>query len=173
MLKSTGTRCSICRQNHAVMMQRQTACQKWGGGGLGLHEVGGYYIHSEYIWHRLLVFFMTTSNCGGGSAPPYQKVGGLKPPLPPQVVCPCDGMGNKEQHEGKGKGWACNNHNMHNPIKMMQGGVTHVMIVACPSLAFAFLLLLISHAFLTGFACIYCILFLYLLALAFLHPLTF
>ena len=30
-----------------------------GGGGLGIHEVGGYYIHSEYIWHRLLVFFMT------------------------------------------------------------------------------------------------------------------
>ena len=34
-----------------------------------------------------------------------------------------DGMRNKEQHEGKGKGWACNNHNMHNPIKKMQGGV--------------------------------------------------
>ena len=27
-----------------------------------------------------------------------------------------DGMRNKEQHEGKGKGWACNNHNMTNPI---------------------------------------------------------
>ena len=27
-----------------------------------------------------------------------------------------DGMKNKEQHEGKGKGWACNNHNLHNPI---------------------------------------------------------
>ena len=26
-----------------------------------------------------------------------------------------DGMRNKEQHEGKGKGWACNNHNMRNP----------------------------------------------------------
>ena len=24
-------------------------------------------------------------------------------------------MRNKEQHEGKGKGWACNNHNMCNP----------------------------------------------------------
>ena len=32
------------------------------------------------------------------------------------------------------------------PHKKMQGGVTHVMIVACPSLAFAFMLLLISHA---------------------------
>ena len=38
-------------------------------------------------------------------------------------------MRNKEQHEGKGKGWACNNRNMCNPIKKMQGGVTHVMIV--------------------------------------------
>ena len=38
-------------------------------------------IHSEYIWHRVLVLFMKTS--------PYQKVGGLKPPLPPpQVLCP-------------------------------------------------------------------------------------
>ena len=27
-----------------------------------------------------------------------------------------DGMRNKEQHEGKGKGWACNNHNMRNTI---------------------------------------------------------
>ena len=35
-----------------------------------------------------------------------------------------DGMRNKEQHEGKGKGWTCNNHNnsiinnhnMRNPI---------------------------------------------------------
>ena len=26
-----------------------------------------------------------------------------------------DGIRNKEQHEGKGKGWACNNHNMCNP----------------------------------------------------------
>ena len=34
-------------------------------------------------------------------------------------------------------------HNMRNPIKKkMQGGITHVMIVACPSLAFAFMLLL-------------------------------
>ena len=30
-----------------------------------------------------------------------------------------DGMRNKEQHEGKGKGWVSNNHNMHNPIKKM------------------------------------------------------
>ena len=84
-----------------------------------------------------------------------------------------DGMRNKEQLEGKGKGWACNNRNMCNPIKKMQGGVTHVMIVACPSLAFAFMLLLISHAIFTGFACIYCILFLYFLALSSPHPLTF
>ena len=35
-----------------------------------------------------------------------------------------DGMRNKEQHEGKGKGWACNNHNMH---KKKQGGVTQVV----------------------------------------------
>ena len=47
-------------------------------------------------------------------------------------------------------------------------GLTHVMLVACPSLAFTFIctLLLISHAIITGFACIYCILFLYYLALA-------
>ena len=55
----------------------------------------------------------------------------------------------------------------------MQGGVTYVMIVACPSLAFAFMLLLISYAIITGFVCIYCILFLYLLALSSLNPLTF
>ena len=55
-----------------------------------------------------------------------------------------DGMRSKEQHEGKGKGWTCNNHNMHNPIKKMQGGVTHVMV------AFAFMLLLTSHAIITG-----------------------
>ena len=47
------------------------------------------------------------------------------------------------------------------------------MIVACPSLAFAFMLLLTSHAIITGFACIYCILFLYFLALSSLHPLTY
>ena len=34
-------------------------------------------------------------------------------------------MRNKEQHEGKGKGWACNNHNMRNHIKKIQGGVMH------------------------------------------------
>ena len=53
-------------------------------GGLGVHEVGGYYIHSEYIRHSLLVFhmfFMTTSNFGGG---PLSKSGGLKPPCPPR-----------------------------------------------------------------------------------------
>ena len=68
-----------------------------------------------------------------------------------------DGIRNKKQHEGKGKGWACNNHNMCNPIKKMQGGITHVMIVASPSLAFAFMLLPISYAIITGFARIYCI----------------
>ena len=36
------------------------------------------------------------------------------------------------------------------PHKKMQGGVTHVMIVACPSFAFAFMLLLISHAIITA-----------------------
>ena len=45
-----------------------------------------------------------------------------------------------------------------------------VMIVACPSLAFAFMLLLISHVIITAFACLYCILFLYFLALSSLHP---
>ena len=32
-----------------------------------------------------------------------------------------DGMRNKEQHEGKGKGWACNNHDMRNLIKRYAG----------------------------------------------------
>ena len=58
-----------------------------------------------------------------------------------------------------------------NPIK--KDARRHVMIVACPSLAFAFMLLLTSHAIITGFACIYCILFLYFLALSSLHPLTY
>ena len=48
-------------------------------------------------------------------------------------------------------------------------GDTHIMIVACPSLAFVFMLLLISHAIITGFACIYCILFLHFLALSSTH----
>ena len=82
-----------------------------------------------------------------------------------------DGTRNKEQHEGKGKEWAYNNHNMRNPSLHLFYGVTHVMIVVCPSLAFAFILLLISHAIITGFACIYCILFLYFLALSSLHHL--
>ena len=55
-------------------------------GGLGLHEVGGYYIHSEYIWHRLLVFFMTTSNCGGAQ-PPLIKMW-ASPPCPPRFSAP-------------------------------------------------------------------------------------
>ena len=40
-------------------------------------------------------------------------------------------MRNKEQHEGKGKEWACNNHNMRNPSLRMHlfYGVTHVTIV--------------------------------------------
>ena len=60
--------------------------------GLRVHEVGGYYFHSEYIWHRVLVFFMTTSNFGGGGQPPLiKKWGGSSPPAPPpppQVLCP-------------------------------------------------------------------------------------
>ena len=55
-------------------------------GGLGIHEVGGYYIHSEYIRYSLLVFntfFMTTSNFGGAQ-PPLSKSGGAQaPPAPP------------------------------------------------------------------------------------------
>ena len=47
-------------------------------GRLGIHEVGGYYFHSEY---RVLVFFMTTSNFGGLS-PPLSKSGGAQAPLP-------------------------------------------------------------------------------------------
>ena len=50
-------------------------------------------------------------------------------------------------------------------------GVTHVMIVSCPSLAFAFMLLLISHAIIADFASLYCILFLQF-SLQSLHPLT-
>ena len=33
-------------------------------------------------------------------------------------------MRNKEQHEGKDKGWACNNHNMRNPFMYLLYGVT-------------------------------------------------
>ena len=77
-----------------------------------------------------------------------------------------DGIRNKKQHEGKGKGWACNNHNMQNPSLHIFYGATHVMIVTCPSLAFAFMPFLISHAIITGFVCICCILFLYFLALS-------
>ena len=62
--------------------EAETACQKWGG--LGVHEVGGYYFHSEYIWHRVLVFFMTTSNFGGAQLPLIKKWGGAQaPPAPP------------------------------------------------------------------------------------------
>ena len=39
-----------------------------------------------------------------------------------------DGMRNNEQHEGKGRGWAYNNHNMHNPtIKDVGSGYTCCM----------------------------------------------
>ena len=69
-------------------------------------------------------------------------------------------MRNKEQREGKCK----DGHAAIITCVKMQGGVRHVMIVACPSLAFAFTLLLISHA------CIYCVFFLYFLALSSLHP---
>ena len=75
--------CSICTE-------AETACQKWGGSAF--IKLGVIFIlNTSCILHRLLIFnmfFMATSNCGGGSAPPYQKVGGLKPPLPPQVLCP-------------------------------------------------------------------------------------
>ena len=62
------------------LVQRQRQHVKSGGGGLGVNEVGGYYIHSEYIWHRLLVFFMTTSNFGGAQPPLIKKWGGPAPP---------------------------------------------------------------------------------------------
>ena len=57
-------------------------------GGLSVHEVGGYYIHSEYIWHRLLVFFMITSNFGGAQPPLIKKWGGSSPPCPPRFSAP-------------------------------------------------------------------------------------
>ena len=59
-----------------------------GGGGSAFMEWGLF----TFIMNRLLVFnmfFVTTSNFGGAQPPPYQKVGGLKPPLPPQVLCLC------------------------------------------------------------------------------------
>ena len=57
-------------------------------GGLGVHEMGGYYFHSEYIWHRVLVFFMTTSNFGGAQPPLIKKWGGSSPPCPPRFSVP-------------------------------------------------------------------------------------
>ena len=57
-------------------------------GGLGVHEMGGYYFHSEYIWHRVLVFFMTTSNFGGAQPPLIKKWGGSSPPCPPRFSAP-------------------------------------------------------------------------------------
>ena len=65
---------------HAVIIRGRDSLSKVGG--LGVHEVEGYFIHSEYIWHRLLVFntfFMTTSNFGG-LRPLIKKWG----PLPPR-----------------------------------------------------------------------------------------
>ena len=70
-------------------------------------------------------------------------------------------MRNKQQHEGKGKNGHATIITCITPPCIFFYVVTHVMTVACPSLAFAFMLLPISHAIITGFACIYCILFLY------------
>ena len=39
---------------NCVTIRGRDSILKVGGGGLGVHEVGGYYIHSEYIWHSLL-----------------------------------------------------------------------------------------------------------------------
>ena len=69
--------------------------------------------------------------------------------IPDAVYADNDGMRNKEKYEGKGKGWACNNHSMRN-LSLHLLGVTHVMIIACPSLAFAFMLLLISYTIITA-----------------------
>ena len=59
-----------------------------------------------------------------------------------------DGMRNKEQHEGKGKGWACNNHNMHNPtIKDVGSGYTccmHAHPLSLPSRCSLFLMIMPS-----------------------------
>ena len=52
-------------------------------GGSGVHEIEGYYYIYGYIRHRLYIFH-DNLQFWGGSAPPYQKVGGLKPPLPPR-----------------------------------------------------------------------------------------
>ena len=59
-----------------------------GGGGFAFMRWGVIYIHSEYIWHRLLVFntfFITTSNFGGAQPPLIKKWGGggSIPPAPP------------------------------------------------------------------------------------------
>ena len=71
----------------------------------------------------------------------------------------------KEQCEGKGKGWACNNHNMPNPSLHLSiiGLCCCMPISSCCSL---FLITACLHN-------LYCILFLYFLVLSSLYPLTF
>ena len=43
-------------------------------------------------------------------------------------ICSDDGIRNNKQHEGKGKGWACNNHSMCNPIKRCREGLRMLCI---------------------------------------------
>ena len=50
-----------------------------------------------------------------------------------------DGMRNKGQHEDKGKGWACNNHNMRDPSLHLLMGLC--MLLLLPS----YLKLLMLH----------------------------
>ena len=59
-----------------------------------------------------------------------------------------DGVRNMEQYAGRGRQWTCNN--MRNPSLHY-----YDVIIVCPSprLAFAFILLLISHAIIAAFAC--------------------
>ena len=54
---------------------------KVGGGGGSVFMKFIIYIHSEILHSS---FDPLTSKFWGGSAPPYQKVRGLKPPLPPR-----------------------------------------------------------------------------------------
>ena len=71
-----------------------------------------------------------------------------------------DGMRNKEQHEGKGNGWACNNHNTCNlslHLFIMGLRLLHAHLLPLPSCCSLFLMPSIT-------ACLhdlYCILFLY------------
>ena len=66
-----------------TVSEAETPCQKWGGSVFMKFTI---YIHSEILHSS---FDPLTTKFWGGSAPPYQKVGGLKPPLPPQVLCLC------------------------------------------------------------------------------------